>query len=335
MLFQKNFDRLSNLLLENDTASSAWVFVTPSYRLPTSIYVGRANANQTITGDRDKDGLRDDYENELAEQFKPVVKFDAGEGARRNDPVEPIVIFQVRPYNCAGRGCNRPTVVIRWSFLFVRDGGYPTDEPGSPACNNPTGIGHDRHAGDNDRGAFVLGSGDRGRTWEIEEVHVGKMENQQKLTGLFVWPNNTGRIDLDGQRRPPAVERRRRPFVYMSNGKHHMYLLKGDRPNSPYSGANCADDVDGDGARVDPDLRSAVLMRELDPPSTQRHNNVGEPEVADALPTFFANVLCHLFPPSRCPMGSEAWSKEKFCSEGAAKNSEMWQTSPIIFKPEP
>lgn len=331
-LFQVDAPRLSGMLvvLNDNTASSAWVLRTSSYRLPQTIFVGRANQTENLRGDLDKDGLRDDFEAILAEQFKPVLRFDKGEGARR--PIEPIVLFQVRPLGCAGTRCANHKVVIRWMFLFVWDGGYPKDEAG--ACSSGRWF-NERHEGDNDRAAFVLNSPDSGRSWELERVHVGGINNPNTLSSRFTWPPNNyrslsprapvrnegqlGRLDLQGVRRP---------FIHMSNGKHHMYPRAGDWGRSAYTTGFCADDVDSDGDWIDPDLRSVGLPND-------RLNNVGEPEVAKlaSLTDYFVGSLIHLFPTSRCDKGRHAWSENKFCSDETFANAKAWQSSAFDLRP--
>lgn len=327
-LFRRDAVRLSEVsLLKDNTASSAWIFPPPNYRLPQTIFVGRANRTENIRGDLDKDGLRDDFESVLAEQFKPVLRFDKGEGARRSR--EPIVLFQVRPLNCAGRGCDNPRVVIRWMFLFVWDGGYPTKE-GGPCDKNF----NERHEGDNDRAAFVLDSRDGGRTWELEKVLVGEIEDPKTLTSKFTWPPNDYGLpfgefkDFGRQLGRLELENERRPRIYMSNGKHHMYLHAGDWETAAYSSGYCDEDVDGDADPIHPDLRSVRLPND-------RLNNVGEPEVAKvgSLADNFVGSLIHLFPTFRCNKGRHAWSESHFCSNGAFPNAKAWQSSDFDLKP--
>lgn len=323
-VFHNSAARLTGEPLRDNTLSSVSVFLPPRYTFPETIFAdpnyepkpGRGDYGQS---DNDRDGLRDLAEDKLAEAFKPFLKFDAQEGKRRKNPAEPIVIFQVRPISCPSCVINGNHLAIRWVFLFLRDGGYPDGS----GC----GVGErDAHDGDNDRATFILSSADTGITWELEQVHIAGPADPQQISGKIVWPlahvspagTHAGWLEISS---------RRHPYIYMSNGKHHMYLHKGDWSDSPYSSVDlwddCGDDVDGEDT-VNPDLRSVrgSLL-----------NNVGEPAIASAVLPRFVNDLRHLFPKPPCRQGRGVWSLDKFCSDATEANYNNWLNTPIPRNP--
>lgn len=312
---------LSDNIIRGDTVSSVIVATYPEVRLYQTIYVERSNYGQLIQADKDRDGLKDNLEARLANQFKPYLQFDKDENARRIH--EPYVLFQVTPEGCAGEGCpGHVYITIRWVFLFIKDGGYG---PGTGFCK-----GTDSHPGDNDIATFLLKSVDRGRTWTLMKVELGR--------STIVWPQYSGQV-TEGAAAWIEQLLANHPVIYMSTGKHHMFLHRGDWGDSPYSDVpvldNCADDNDGDGVLVIPDLRSVGL------PNNQ-YNNVGEHNIlwyyGELLPrhptSFFVNDLRHLFPSEDCPYGRHAWSNYGFCG-GTPANQEKWLSLPIEFRPRP
>jgi hypothetical protein len=317
-MFDADRPRLAGTGIGNDTASSLRVDRRPVVVLPQSIFAGRAGPAEFLDQDRDRDGLIDELETVLAEQFQPDLVFDRDENARRAR--EPIVLFQVRPLGCVGAGCpGRVRLAIRWGFLFVRDGGYGPDTGalGTDWCR-------DDHPGDNEHATFVLESQDEGRSWDLGEVHLSG--ERQKIDGRIRWrrERRSGATVFDGWIELNGTH----PVIHVSTGKHHMFLHKGDWDDSPYSSVrfwdDCGDDVDSDGALVRSDLRSVG--------SGLRANNVGEPERHS--PESFVDDLRAHFPAQDCPGGRAAWSAEKFCST-VDRNVENWLATELDYRPVP
>lgn len=234
--------------------------------------------------DRDRDGLIDTLEGQLAYAFRPYVIFDSDECAR--EPHEPVTLFQVRPINLKG---DLKRILIRWVFLFIRDGGYG---PNSDCSNS--------HPGDNDDATYELESRDNGLTWQIVRVSVS-------YKGIE-WPKNS-RLE---------VYDLRHPIIYMSASKHHEYLTKdNDHKDSAYSGWGCNDDVNGQGARFLVNIRSVEK-------GTDYYNNVGEPESHPSPP--FVNNLQPYFPDDQGRFYS-AWDSRNFYDEECPPMRNKWKTN--------
>lgn len=147
--------------------------------------------------------------------------------------------------------------MIKWAFLFRRDGGYGPDS----WCG-------DSHAGDNDDATFVLRSRDDGVTWNVEHIYLSG-------TALH-WQASTSGLEIYGNH----------PVIYMSAHKHHEYFdTQYNHRDSHYSKWGCNDDVNGRGALVLVDLQSLQ--------SAPRFNNVGEPEHHPA--AWFVNDLSKFY----------------------------------------
>ena len=202
-------------------------------KLQRSLVIGPAD---NPDDDKDHDRLVDSLENALANEFRPYCIFDSDEGARQE--FEPVTLFQVRPVNTRG---NNLQIMMKWVFLFKRDGGYGPDS----WCS-------DTHDGDNDDALYELTSNDAGVTWDLTGVGLS-------FKGLK-WPTNSRLGAFDPTH----------PVIYMSAHKHHEYFTRDwDHQNSLYSGYGCNDDVNGRGARVLVNLQSI---------GGSLYNNVGEPE---------------------------------------------------------
>jgi hypothetical protein len=225
-----------------------------------------------IERDRDADGLKDNLEHALAEQFKPIFVFDSKENHRRSD--EPRVLFQVRPEGCIGQGCPTPWVVrIKFGFLYQEDGGYGE----SSICKNA-------HNGDNQGATFKLESY-TGRSWNLVEID----------NAPFFWPQPVNMPYHYGN--TPQWEGSH-VLIYMSSHKHHQYFSTAyDEEDSVYSDWNCSDDVDGKGARIPANL--------ISPLADKRPNNVGEPHAHS--PAYFIGKL-----DSFGYKGEDAWSDKDF-----------------------
>jgi hypothetical protein len=319
-LFTKDVPNMATTNVGYDTASSAVVMKKTHLTLLTTLFSGRAARDDRVFGpdDQDRDGLKDSLEGVLADAFRPVLVFDADENARR--PSEPYALFQVRPLGCVGQGCPGVTrIVIRWAFLFARDGGY-----NDSICSND-------HDGDNDKAAYVLQSANGGVTWHLVEVHVGKNPTPtMPYQGKIVWPHPEDSPEkskagwLETSSANPT-----RPRIYQSASKHHQYLHAGDWGDSPYSDVpwwdNCSDDVDGNGVQVSPGLKSVGLPND-------RWNNVGEPEAHPE--SYFVGDISHLFVGTECHSGLHAWSHQYFCgSDDTDRNHDLWVQTPITFQP--
>lgn len=224
--------------------------------------------------DIDEDGLRDRLEYTLAERFRPLFRFDSSEAHRR--PNEPVVLYQVRPDSCVGRGCGRPQrVLIRYALLFAEDGGYGP----SSACRN-------RHNGDAQTVELQIeleldGASANPLLWKVLEVRNGQ----------FTWPGESAEIWYHKHYRKPS-----HPVIFLSAHKHHQYFnTYNDEKDSVYSNWGCNDDVNGQGARI----LAHVLSPEGKP------NNVGEPE-AHAADSFVGDLSVYGYP------GENAWSDRPF-----------------------
>jgi len=260
--------------------------------------------------DRDHDGLKDRLENELAETFKPYVWFDSEETARwyYDSPdggvsSEPITLFQVRPVNLTtSQQCgNSLRVKIKWVFLFRWDGGYvmPVADAGifdglveagvnigGNVCDGLLLCDYDNyddsHPGDNDDAEFIVESNDGGTTWTLVKVDLS-------FANETVWPT-ASRLEVHDLTHPK---------IYVSAGKHHMFLNRDYDDDwdfsteSPYSDHGRYDLVDGDGFRVLVDLQSLELGK---------YNNVGEPEHPGEAP-FFVDDLSFYYEPWFNPHG--------------------------------
>lgn len=307
-IFGADLPTLHGTAIGNDQVSSLKVGARPVVSLPQSIFVGRTSREQLLGQDLDRDGLNDELEAILAEQLKPTLVFDEDENARREQ--EPIVLFQMRPLNCVGADCPVPVrLALRWAFLFVRDGGYGPGT-GRAFC------GSDDHQGDNDFATFQLKSQDRGQSWTLTSVLLSG--NPAAIKGTIGWPGEREWVELN----------RAHPLIHMSTGKHHMFLHEGDWDDSPYSDVSiwddCGDDVDSDGATVQPNLRSVE--------SGVRANNVGEPERHS--PVSFVDDLSAHFSHRDCASGRSAWSTENFCSDKAKPNAQNWLATRFSYGPQ-
>ncbi len=238
---------LAGLALAPRVASAAG----PSFTLDEVAFTADA-----AWADADRDHLRDAVEFQLADHFKPFIRFDSSEGARRGD--EPVTLFQARPIGCIGGGtmngsnCGAPwRIQIKYALLFQRDGGYgPSSDCG------------DSHNGDNEDAALVLVSYDA-RTWSIESF----------TTGIFGPTLNVGWYQES------------HPIMFMSGHKHHTYLNTAyDGSDSPYSNWGCNDDVNGLGPQILPTLVAP----------DGRYANVGEPESHPA--PFINDLAMYAYP---------------------------------------
>jgi hypothetical protein len=326
-LFTENVPHMATTNVGNNTASSAVVMKKTRVTLLTTLFSGRASREDRVfvPNDQDRDGLKDSLEGVLADAFRPVLVFDTDENARRSS--EPYALFQVRPLGCVGQGCPGVTrIVIRWAFLFARDGGYHDGH-----C-----FSLDDHDGDNDKAAYVLQSANGGVTWQLVEVHVGDSATEVDpipYRGKIVWPHPEESPEgskagwLETSSANPT-----RPRIYQSTGKHHQFLHAGDWGDSPYShvpwwwgGDDCADDVEGNGVQVSPGLKSVGLPSDL-------WNNVGEPEAHPG--AYFVGDISHLFVGTSCHTGLHAWSDQHFCEGSDADvNRNLWVETPVTLQP--
>jgi Dockerin type I domain len=283
-----------------------------------------------VERDHDNDGLKDDLEAALAEHFRPRLVFDSDESHRL--PGEPVTLFQERPIGCTGVGCpGRYRILIKYGFLFRRDGGYGE----SSDC-------WDDHNGDNQPATFELDSAD-GKDWTLNQVS----------NGSFVWPANRASGDKVGVHQI-QWHLDSHPIIYMSAHKHHQYFNTNyDEDDSIYSGYDCNDDVNGKGAKVMPSL--------ISPYPDHRPNNVGEPElkVPRKCLQYEVDINQKLITVKRCvkwaarpdndvkyfitdlgPFGypsEDAWGSSPFCgglgcdSDETSPMSNMWERTEFSF----
>ena len=174
--------------------------------------------------DRDRDGLIDGMEAELADACRPYARFDSDESARAE--YEPVTLFQVRPLDL--RSPDNLAIAITWAFLYREDLGYG---PGS-WCGGA-------HAGDIATARYELFSKDGGKTWTMAVIRLGRKDP-------LVWRQNT-LLETYGAH----------PVLSISAGNHNPYFSAAyDGQDSPYSFWGCNENVNGRGALVMPDLKS-------------------------------------------------------------------------------
>jgi hypothetical protein len=215
------------------------------FSLPESIYLDPCE-NTSLDGDLD--GLKDNFENVLADAWRPYFIYDQNENDRDHNidedslqSWEPRVIFQVRPIG----GWDWPRrIVINWGFLYRLDGGYRE----SWDCI-------DWHYGDTQSGSYELKSSD-GVTWQIDSFNLWS-------DVPFVYANDP-RIEWTAPRSTywGEMDLRPSPIVHASAGKHHQYMTAANCEGDH----SCDDDCDG-GAHRSADLTPLGYF-----------NNVGEPD---------------------------------------------------------
>ena len=212
-----------------------------SFSLPESIYLDSCEDHSL---DMDKDGLKDNFENALADAWRPYFIYDQNENDRDHNidddslqSWEPRVLFQVRP-----TGYHQ--IVVKWAFLYRLDGGYRE----SWDCI-------DWHYGDTQGGSYKLSSSD-GVTWHLDEIDLWSdvpsptSANDPRIEWTAPRSTYWGEMDL----RPS-------PIIHASAGKHHQYMTAADCE----ADHSCDDDCDG-GAE-----------RSADTAPLGYFNNVGEP----------------------------------------------------------
>lgn len=197
-------------------------------RLPASLFTSNASM------DLDRDGLRDDLENRLADTWRPYFEFDEAENNKANTSElslqswEPRVIFAVHKAKEQQPYANY-TVRAKYGFLFRMDGGYRR----SNWCTN-------YHSGDAQAAEYEFISMD-GINWRLDRV---------KLASGWVWTGTgsvlqlgprTGNIGGAGFDRPL-------PKVYMSAGKHHQYYTASSCEAADLG--ICDDDCGGGAKRI-------------------------------------------------------------------------------------
>lgn len=210
--------------------------ITESVRLTHNILARSAVELEGL--DRDRDGLIDEAEGELADACRPYLRFDSDEKARA--VFEPVTLFQVRPVDLRAPGNFRIKVV--WAFLYRQNGGYGPDS----WCGGG-------HAGDITTAGYELSSQDGGVSWSIVAITLGQKEN-------LIWRSGAAGLETYGAH----------PVLFVSAGRHNLYFSKDyDHRGSRYSFWGCREDVNGQGVLVMPDLASVW---------GDTFNNVGEPE---------------------------------------------------------
>lgn len=217
-----------------------------SFSLPESIYLDLCEEDQSL--DMDKDGLKDNFENALADAWRPYFIYDQNENNRdhniKDDSLqswEPRVLFQVRP-----TGYHQ--IVIKWAFLYRLDGGFRE----SWDCT-------DWHYGDTQGGTYQLVSSD-GITWKLDDIDLW---SDVPLYTPYIANATDPRIEWTAPRSTywGEMDSRPSPIIHASAGKHHQYMTAADCEEDH----SCDDDCDG-GAE-----------RSADTAPLGYFNNVGEP----------------------------------------------------------
>lgn len=242
-----------------------------------------AFGTETLSLDKDHDGLVDHAENVIAEAFAPYLIFDSDERFRPNG--YPITLFQVIPKSDAP---DQPELRLRYALLFQGDTYGPSAGYG---CTWGSGS----HNGDVETMTFTVTGDAAGTVWTLTEVALAPWRPGPKWPGTNV-----------------QIANRTHPSVYLSASKHHQYLdTSHDDEDSSYSDPplffdECNDDVNGQGAKFVADVKS------LGDQSAYGYNNVGE--VADHDDTFFVDSLDEFFP------GQNVWSGKRFYESAVLKD---------------
>ncbi|MCJ7444544.1 MAG: hypothetical protein MUO26_08450 [Methanotrichaceae archaeon] len=273
--------------------------------------------------DNDRDGLKDSMEYKLADYFKPYFVFDGNESNTKWG-LEPITLFQVRPFGCIGSSCNRTRshdivipcelnlidcgniipfiVIIKYQALWEKDGGYGPDSD----CDND-------HWGDSNDHPFYLVSCD-GQTWSLGQAISSKFGwSREACRNIFYDEEGVlyeDSISPGGQAFKDGIWDGSHLRIFLSAHKHHDYLdTTQDHEDSVYSDWGCNDDVNGASPPVQPNL--------ISPYPDGRPNNVGEPEAHS--PDYFINSLDLFgFP------GENAWSNKYFLGGHSCIELCMW-----------
>lgn len=223
--------------------------------------------------DQDADGIKDDFEHRLADQWRPLFIFDEQENNGVNTPEpslqswEPRVLFQVRPNGFIGPLGSTRRLTVTYVILFRMDGGYR----GSNWCYN-------HHSGDALNFTYNLVS-TGGSTWKLDTVVGFDDAGELAANDASLTYSNSALI------------------IYMSAGKHHKYVSGSACEN--HSGF-CDDDCGG-GVHRFTDL--APLGYPL---------NVGEPELhpmGSSINQPFVNELWHIGYPSEWTWFA-AWGRD-------------------------
>jgi hypothetical protein len=230
--------------------------------LPDSIYTTDASR------DRDGDYLVDEYENMLADTWRPLFVFDEEETALRAN--EPVVLFQVRP---TGVSLADPVkrIHVNWVFLWAKDGGY------TAGC-----AGADWHDGDSQGGRYELVSWD-GFTWYLDWINLW-------TTGLR-WANDP-RINWSPPRSTywGTLDDRPSPKIYASEGKHHQYIDDRDCEDHDVSEI-CDEDCRGGPLRLANLTPFGVFTNVGEPQRHLADRGTNDPFVTDLSPFGYADEL--------------------------------------------
>jgi hypothetical protein len=183
-------------------------------RLPESIYMPVLQLPGVDPNrDRDRDYLKDDLENRLADIWRPYFIFDEEEndtsvntGELSLQSWEPRIVYQVRPTgNITAPGWRY--IYITYGILFRLDGGFR----GALTCDN-------HHSGDSQRAVYELASADGGVNWALNRVNIYTDKGWQWANaGDIAYTARIANANGNGSERPL-------PKVWMSAGKHHQYI---------------------------------------------------------------------------------------------------------------
>lgn len=266
--------------------------------LPEYIYMGPCDGP---TLDQDNDSLKDDYENRLADTWRPYFEFDEEESARQS--FEPLTLFQVRPI---GDKSWPRRIKIAWAFLYQRDGGYGEDWK----C----ALGRNDHPGDAAGGYYILTSDD-GITWKLDKIQLWDERNElDARNGEIKWTNP--RSTYWGQ-----MLDRPSPKIFPSAGKHHQYISTSACEDSD---GFCSEDC-GQGAKIYADLTSVV---------NGKFNNVGERQLSpwdtfvNNLNKYYANEYVW-YPVNTCKGKPTFTGGLTKCSTEVSAIYEVLDSSPI------
>lgn len=238
-----------------------------------------AFGEDTLAIDKDRDGVVDRAENEIANAFRPYLVFDSAEQHRQDDM--PLVLFQVIPKSSVP-GAQK--LRLRYALVFRGDTYGPDAGYG---CDWGSGS----HNGDIETMTFEVTGDGAAQTWTLTKVEVAPWRPGPS------WPGTN--LEIRGKTHP---------VVYLSASKHHQYLdTSRDHDDSIYSDPpwpfdECNDDVNGRGAVVLADLQS------LGHGNAYGFNNVGE--IADHDDTYFVSDLSPFF------SDHEVWSGKKLYDVG-------------------
>jgi hypothetical protein len=254
------------------------------FNLSESIFVDPA-VKEDVARDVDKDWLKDDMENRLAEAFRPYFIFDEQENDLDDNisepsllPWEPRTLFQVHVENL-----TRPTwldplprtvtkIIVKYLFLWRLDGGFRNDA----LCT-------DWHYGDSQSGTITFTTTD-GKTILVDRLNLGQGGDRPAYDP-----------DISTIAGYASFGPTRHPVIYLSAGKHHQYMTAAQ---CEASDTFCNDDCGGGFGYDLGALGNGTGPRYADVRPVSQYFNIGETN-AHPSPTFVDDLAPLGYPTER------------------------------------